>query len=87
MPERSLRRALELQGTSFRAIVEAVRFELARQLLADTDMSTCEIADAMDYGDASAFTRAFSLWTGTPPAAGRARLRTSATPGAARASP
>jgi AraC-like DNA-binding protein len=75
LPERSLRRALALQGTSFRVIVDEVRFEVARQLLADTDMSTNEIADALDYADASAFTRAFRRWTATPPAAWRKRLR------------
>ena len=75
LPERSLRRALALQGTSFRAIVDEARFEVARQLLADTDMSTNEIADALDYADASGFTRAFRRWTGTPPAAWRRRSR------------
>lgn len=85
MPERSLRRALALQGTSFRAIVDEVRFELARQLLVDTEMSTDEIADALDYGDASAFTRAFRRWTNSPPAAWRAWLRTTTDRGAARA--
>lgn len=75
MPERSLRRALALQGTSFRAIVDEVRFELARQLLADTDMTTTEIADTLDYGDASAFTRAFRRWTDMPPASWRAHNR------------
>lgn len=75
VPERSLRRALALQGTNFRAIVDEVRFEVARQLLADTDMSTTEIAAALDYGDASAFTRAFRRWTDLPPATWRTKIR------------
>jgi AraC-like DNA-binding protein len=86
LPQRSLRRALALQGTSFRAIVDEVRFEVARQLLADTDMTTNEIADALDYGDASAFTRAFRRWTDIPPGAWRARQRSGAD-AAARAGP
>jgi len=73
VPARSLRRALAVQATSFRTVLDEVRFEIARQLLSDTAMSTSEIADALDYGDASAFTRAFKRWTSTPPAAWRAR--------------
>lgn len=72
VPERSLRRALALQATSFRALLSEVRFEIARQLLSDTEMDVAEIADALAYGDASAFTRAFRRWTNTPPAAWRA---------------
>lgn len=87
VPERSLRRALALQATSFRAVLDEVRFEIARQLLSDTDMSTAEIADALDYGDASAFTRAFKRWTDIPPAAWRALNPVSDGTGAAAALP
>ncbi len=78
MPERSLRRALALQGTSFRAIVDEVRFEIARQLLSDTHMSNQQVADALGYGDASAFTRSFRRWTDMPPATWRARIGSAA---------
>ncbi len=75
LPARSLRRRLALQGTSFRGLVEQVRYEIARQLLLDTAMSTTEIAQCLDYGDASAFTRAFRRWTRQPPAAWRTQAR------------
>lgn len=75
MSTRTLHRLLAAQSTTFREILEEVRHEFARQLLADTDMTTTEIAEALDYADASAFTRAFRRWTDSPPAAWRARIR------------
>lgn len=75
MSTRTLHRLLGAQGTTFRHLLEDVRYESARQLLADTDMTTTEIAEALDYADASAFTRAFRRWTNSPPAAWRAGVR------------
>jgi len=75
IPTRTLHRLLAGQSTTFREILEEVRYEFARQLLTDTDMTTTEIAEALDYADASAFTRAFRRWTNSPPAAWRARMR------------
>ncbi|MDM0036945.1 AraC family transcriptional regulator [Variovorax sp. J22P271] len=75
---RTLHRKLAARGTTFRALVEAVRYEVARQLLTDTDMTTAELASSLDYADASAFNRAFRRWTDMPPAAWRARIRSNA---------
>ncbi len=75
VPERSLRRLLDQQGTSFRELLEDARYEVARQLLVDTDMSTADIATSLDYADPSAFSRAFRRWTGSPPAAWRDNAR------------
>jgi AraC-like DNA-binding protein len=75
IPTRTLHRLLAGQGTSFRELIEEVRYEIARQLLADTGMTTAEIAESLDYADASAFTRAFRRWTSSPPAAWRAKMR------------
>jgi len=75
IPMRTLRRLLDQQGTSFRELIEEARYEVARQLLVDTDMLTAEIAATLDYADASAFTRAFRRWTGLPPAAWRIKAR------------
>jgi len=72
---RTLRRLLTAQGTTFRELLEEVRYEVSRQLLMDTDMTTAEIAESLDYADASAFTRAFRRWTDSPPAAWRAKAR------------
>ena len=72
---RTLRRLLAAQGTSFRELLGEMRYEIARQLLADTHMTTAEVAATLDYADASAFTRAFRRWTNSPPAAWRAKMR------------
>ena len=75
IPTRTLRRLLAAQGTTFRELLEEARYEVARQLLEDTDMATAEISEALDYADTSAFTRAFRRWTNSPPAAWRAKTR------------
>jgi AraC-like DNA-binding protein len=75
IPMRTLRRLLEQEGTSFRELIEEARYEVARQLLLDTDLPTAEIAASLDYADASAFSRAFSRWTGMPPAGWRSWAR------------
>ena len=72
---RTLHRLLAAQGTTFRELLEEVRGEIARQLLVDSEMNVGEIADLLDYADASAFTRAFRRWTDSPPAAWRAKMR------------
>ena len=44
LPVRTLRWQLARQGTSFKKLTEQVRYEIARQLLSDTQMNTAEIA-------------------------------------------
>lgn len=72
MHGRTLNRRLQARGTSFHALVDEVRFEIACQLLGDTRMSLGQIAATLDYADASAFTRAFRRWSGAAPSAWRA---------------
>lgn len=68
---RTLNRRLRTEGTTFRALMEAARFDVARQLLRDTRCPVADIAASLDYADAAAFTRAFHRWAGMPPAAWR----------------
>ncbi len=75
MHRRTLNRRLGVEGTRFRTMVNEVRFEIARQLLADTGLSFGQIAAALDYAEASAFTRAFRRWSGQTPSAWRAMHR------------
>lgn len=75
VPARTLRRMLANEGTSFRALLEEVHLDVARQLLADSEMPTSEVAATLGYSDSSAFTRAFRRWTDSPPAAWRAKFR------------
>lgn len=73
MHRRTLNRRLRQEGTCFRRELDAVRHQLARQLLSDTLMPLGKIAVALGYGDSTAFNRAFRRWSGTTPAAWRER--------------
>ncbi len=78
---RSLRRRLAAEGLGVQTILDEVRDELARQLLAETLLPLPEIARALQYADASAFSRAFARRIGTPPGRWRAlRIKPPAAP-------
>ncbi|ANY82025.1 hypothetical protein BB934_24005 [Microvirga ossetica] len=68
---RILSRHLQAEGAGFRSLVDETRFEIARQLLTQTRIPLSEVAVALGYSEASAFTRAFRRWSGQPPAAWR----------------
>ncbi len=68
MHRRTLCRRLNGFGTTFHALADECRFEIARQMLEDSAMPVTEVAALLDYADASAFTRAFRRWSGTTPA-------------------
>jgi AraC-like DNA-binding protein len=72
---RTLSRRLKDGGTGYRDISNEIRFELARQLLGDTEVPLGQIAAALDYSEASAFTRAFRRWSGETPTTWRAKHR------------
>jgi AraC-like DNA-binding protein len=71
MHRRTLTRHLKDSGMGYRAIANEVRFEIARQLLEDTEVPLGQIAAALGYSEASAFTRAFRRWSGQTPTAWR----------------
>ncbi len=71
--ERTLSRHLRRQGTSFRKELNNVRYQLARELLANTSLPLSRIAAALDYSDTSAFVRAFRQWSGLTPTTWRRR--------------
>jgi AraC-like DNA-binding protein len=73
MPSRSLRGRLHASGTRFKAMADEARPELARQMLQNASLDVSKIAASLDYADASPLTRAFRRWTGTTPAAWRAK--------------
>jgi AraC-like DNA-binding protein len=72
MHRRTLSRRLKGDGVGYRAITNEIRFEIARQLLEDTEVPLGQIAAALGYSEASAFTRAFRRWSGRTPTAWRA---------------
>lgn len=71
--ERTLRRRLATEGESVQGIVTQARFEVARQLLSQTQLGMADIAEALGYAEASAFVRAFGHWAGCTPGQWRAR--------------
>ncbi len=78
--ERTLRRRLEKSGTTFRALLDDTRAELARSYVGDAKMPLAEVAFMLGFSEPSAFHRAFKRWTKTTPAAFRARKRESHRP-------
>lgn len=70
---RTLNRRLAAEGTSVAAIMTDLRYQVARDLLANTTLSVTEIAATLVYGDTAAFTRAFRHWSGMPPSNWRQR--------------
>lgn len=68
---RTLHRRLAEEGTSYRAIKDAVRREEALQRLEKTKQSIAEVASGLGYSEPSAFFRAFVGWTGMAPKAYR----------------
>lgn len=71
---RTLSRWLQSEGTSFKRIADEARFGVAKQLLADTNMSLAEISAALGFSEPAAFTHAFRRWTGTTPSSWREKL-------------
>ena len=67
MHRRTLNRRLEAQGATFQEVLDRVRFEVARQLLADTGVALDDIAAALGYAGVSPFLRSFRRWSGTTP--------------------
>ena len=64
----TLRRMLRQEGTSFQAIKDRLRLEIARQALTRPDLSIADITAQLGFAEPAAFNRAFRQWTGTTPA-------------------
>ncbi|MFD5177554.1 AraC family transcriptional regulator ligand-binding domain-containing protein [Nocardia sp. NPDC058379] len=65
--ERTLRRRLSAEGTSYRELVDEVRTTLAVELLVEGRLTVDEVAVRLGYHDSAAFSRAFKRWTGSRP--------------------
>ncbi|MEM6995318.1 MAG: AraC family transcriptional regulator [Myxococcota bacterium] len=73
--ERTLRRRLDAEGTSYQQILTELRTELAIRYMDERDISTDEVALLLGFSDRTAFNRAFRQWTGRSPAEFRSQRR------------
>jgi len=75
---RTMNRRLRAEGTHYRSLVNEVRFAIARQLVADTDIPLAQVSAALHFSEPAAFTRAFERWAGLPPSRVREEYRRAA---------
>jgi AraC-like DNA-binding protein len=64
---RTLQRRLEGEGTTWQAVLDSLRKELALKYVMDSGVSSSSIAFLLGYGEVTSFNRAFRRWTGMPP--------------------
>ena len=71
MAPSTLQRRLAVEGTSFQALKDALRRDLAIVRLTTTPLPLAALADELGFADSAAFQRAFKHWTGSAPGAYR----------------
>ena len=64
---RSLQRHLQQDQTSYSQLLDNLRYELAMQKIAHTDLEFQAITQELGYSSPGHFTRAFKRWTGKTP--------------------
>ena len=64
---RTLHRRLHAHGLSFQLLLDRTRRQLAEQYLLDPRISLAEIPGLIGFSEQSAFTRAFTNWSGDSP--------------------
>lgn len=67
MSKRSIQRRLNDESSSYQAVLNATRRELADYYLARSSISLIEIAYLLGFQDSNSFIRAFRGWTGQTP--------------------
>ncbi len=75
---RTLQRQLAAEGTSFQAVLDETRCELALQYLRSNSVSIDEISFLLAYSATNSFYRAFHGWTGMTPQQARRDMLTRA---------
>ncbi len=75
MHPRNLQRRLAAEGTSYGALVDKVRRQIAEQCLRDTDISLDHLTRLLGYSEQSVLTRSSRRWFGCAPSAYRATAR------------
>lgn len=64
---RTLRRRLDKEGSSYRELLDEVRYGLAREYLQNTQLPMDEISNLLGYTEAGNFSHAFRRWSGCAP--------------------
>jgi AraC-like DNA-binding protein len=67
MSSRTLRRRLKEKDTSFQALLDAERHQVAKDFLLQTTMNIQQIAEHCGFSDAQNFSQAFKRWQGVSP--------------------
>jgi AraC-like DNA-binding protein len=67
MSVRTLQRRLAVEDTTFQAVLDDTRKEIANELLTAPDARVKEVSRALGFSDTRAFRRAFRRWTGRSP--------------------
>jgi AraC-like DNA-binding protein len=75
MSVRTLSRKLDEESTSYRALIDETRRQLAVRDLTQTARPITEIAYQLGFASSQSFQRAFRRWTGTTASAYRAGAR------------
>ncbi|WNC74030.1 helix-turn-helix transcriptional regulator [Thalassotalea psychrophila] len=71
LSRRQIQRRLAKEGSSFKQVLQQVRFDSAIHYLENSELKIHQIAEALGYTVHSHFSRAFQKWTGVTPIAYR----------------
>lgn len=74
MSESSLRRRLQKEDTSYQALKDEVRCEVAIDRLLNQNKKVADIADFLGFTEPSSFVRSFKSWTGETPKSYKTRM-------------
>lgn len=72
LSQRTLQRRLAEAGTTFQALRDRVRADIALKYLRQSGLQAAQVAEILGYSEAAAFTRAFKRQHGMTPSAARA---------------
>lgn len=74
MSESSLRRRLQKENTSYQALKDEIRCDVAIDKLLNEKLSVADLAEHLGFTEPSSFVRSFKGWTGQTPKAYRERI-------------
>ncbi len=67
MSNRTFHRKLQQSDTTFRVVLNDLRYELADKYIKDSSLNLNEISFLLGFSEMSSFSRAFKRWTGSSP--------------------